>query len=142
MGDFREKERELGGRGELVMIVSGSSSSSFVRVAKLSLSFFPFPVTEFIALDAQPVTLILLLALSNLGVSGAPAVTLLSARFRVALLSERLRDAWDAGRERVLFPTSDFLRDSDGDEGSSSELLREAITPDALEIVDRLERTE
>ena len=123
MGDFREKERELGGRGELVLIVSGPSSSSFVRVAKLSLSFFPFPVTELMALDAQPATLILLLALSALGVSGAPAVPLLSARFRVALLSERLRDAREVGREIALFPASDFRRDVVGDEWSSSESL-------------------
>jgi hypothetical protein len=96
------------------MFISGSSP--FVRVAKLSLSFFPLPVIELIALDAQPVTFIFLPALSAFGVSGAPDVTSLSERFRVTLLSERLRDARDDGREIVPFPASDFRRVGIGDE--------------------------
>lgn len=136
LGDFREKDRELGGRGESVMFISGSSP--FVRVAKLSLSFFPLPVIELIALDAQPVTFIFLPALSTFGVSGAPDVTSLSERFRVTLLSERLRDDRDDGREIVPFPASDFRRVGIG-ECCSSEPLDEASAPDAWEVVDPLD---
>lgn len=91
------------------------------------------------ALDAQPVMLIFLPEMSAFGVSGAPDVASLSERFRVTLLSERLRDARDDGREMVLFPASDFRRVEIGDEVCSSEPLEEATAPDAWEIMDPLD---
>lgn len=80
---------------------SWSLLSESVRVAKLSLSFFPpaRPATELTALDAHPATLIRFTAFSfSFSLSDPP-------------LSARFRDARDAGREGGLLPDAEGLRE-------------------------------
>jgi hypothetical protein len=111
-GDLREKDLELGGRGKSEGSASAFSSSSFVNAAKLSRSFFPRPAIEITALDAQPVTLILLL---GFGLSVRTSA--------VMILSKRFWEVRDAERDRDfgLFSASDLRRDGVRVTVSSSE---------------------
>ena len=108
-------------------------SSSSVKLAKFSLSFFPSPVTELTALDAQPATLIILPVVSLFSFS-------FSAPLAVAPLSARFRDALEAGREDSLLPDRRCvaLRRL-AVPVDSSPLDSDSTTLDRLDLVDLLE---
>ena len=124
LGDFRENDLELGGRETSEMSALSFSSSSFINAVKVSRSFFPRPAIELTAIEAHPLTLILLL-----GFVPFPAA--------VTLLSERLRDAREVGRERMVdLSASDLRRTGVRTPGSSSDSTDEV----RFDRVDRWER--
>lgn len=79
LDDFRDNDLELGGRETSGVSAPSFTSSSFINAVKVSRSFFPSPAIELTAFEAQPVTLIFLLAFV------APSFPVV-----VRLLSERL----------------------------------------------------
>ena len=127
LGDFRKDGFELGGREASGVSRQSFSSSSFINAVKASRSFFPRPAIELTAFEAHPVTLILLLCFSKLSVPAA-----------VTLLSERLREAREVGRERVTDLSASDLRRTGVRTLESSPDSAEEVW---FERVDRLERT-
>jgi len=116
-----------------VELESRLPSSSSVKLAKFSLSFFPSPVTELTALDAQPATLIILPVVSLFSFS-------FSAPLAVAPLSARFRDALEAGREDSLLPDRRCIALRRlAVPVDSSPLDSDSTTLDRLDLVDLLE---
>lgn len=126
LGDFRENDLELGGRESSGASTPSFSSSSLINAVKVSRSFFPSPAIELTALEAHPVTLILLLSF-----------VILSFPTAVTLLSERLREAREVGREAVIdLSASDLRRTGVRTPESSPDSTDEV----RFESVERLER--
>ena len=99
LGDFRENDLGLGGRGTSGISAPSFSSSSSINMVNVSRSFFPSPAIELTAFEAHPATLIFLLGF-----------VALSFPTTVRLLPERLREAREIGRERVIDPSASDLR--------------------------------